>query len=78
MRTRTWLAMAFGAAVGAGGVYLLDPEHGDARRRELATRARQRATTELRGAAARASAQAKVVLVEAQRGFGERRDAGQA
>ena len=34
MRVRTLLTLSFGAALGAAAVYLLDPEHGEERRRE--------------------------------------------
>lgn len=43
MRTRTWLAMGFGAAMGAAVTYLLDPEKGPQRRRETAELLRQKA-----------------------------------
>lgn len=43
MRTRTWLTMAFGAAMGAAATYLLDPERGPQRRREAAELLRQKA-----------------------------------
>jgi hypothetical protein len=35
LRVRTVLSFASGAALGAGWMYLTDPEHGHARRREL-------------------------------------------
>jgi hypothetical protein len=35
MRIRTLLSFASGAALGAGWMYLADPDHGPARRREL-------------------------------------------
>lgn len=73
MRIRTGFAMLFGMAVGAGGVYLLDPDHGPARRREMAGRARRRALAELRSAAVAGSRQARTMLAEAQRGFVEER-----
>lgn len=44
MRIRTLLTLATGAAAGAGAMYLLDPEHGEARRRE----ARRTAVAEAR------------------------------
>lgn len=76
MRIRTWLAMAFGAAVGAGGVYLFDPDHGRARRRAAVRGARRGAVNRARGAAAGAARQARSMAVEARRGFAEERAAG--
>lgn len=35
MRLRTILTMSVGATVGAGAMYLFDPEHGSERRREV-------------------------------------------
>jgi hypothetical protein len=35
MRLRTYLSMAVGAGIGAGAMYLLDPDSGERRRREL-------------------------------------------
>ena len=76
MRIRTWLAMAFGAAVGAGSVYLFDPEHGRSRRRAAAGRARRGAASRARVMAAGAARQARSMAVEARRGFAEERAAG--
>ena len=42
MRIRTLAALATGAALGASSVYLLDPEVGPERRREVLRRAWQR------------------------------------
>lgn len=42
MRIRTLAALVTGAAVGASGVYLLDPEVGSQRRREVLRQAWQR------------------------------------
>lgn len=42
MRIRTLAALVTGAAVGASGVYLLDPEVGSERRREVLRRAWER------------------------------------
>lgn len=42
MRIRTLAALVTGAAVGASGVYLLDPEVGPQRRREVLRQAWQR------------------------------------
>lgn len=50
MRIRTLLTLATGAAAGAGAMYLLDPEHGEARRRQ----ARRSAVAQARSGAATA------------------------
>lgn len=76
MRIRTWLAMALGVGVGAGSVYLLDPEHGRDRRREVAGRARRQAAARARQALVQGAGQARAVLVEARRGFAEERGVG--
>lgn len=60
MRVRTWLTFSTGAAVGAGAMYLLDPEAGPARRRV----ARQQALRQARSGTAAA-------LVEARERAGE-------
>lgn len=73
VRIRTWLAMAFGAVVGAGSVHLLDPDHGRARRRELAGRVRRGATARVRGAVVAAARQGRTMADEARRGFAEER-----
>lgn len=76
VRIRTWLAMAFGAAVGAGSVYLFDPDHGRTRRRAAVGRARRGAANRARVAAAGAARQARSMAAEARRGFVEERAAG--
>lgn len=73
MRLRTWLALGLGAAIGAGGVYLYDPEHGHARRRA----ARMRATRQARELARdlltqgrqRAAVQGRALIEQAAEGF---------
>lgn len=55
MRIRSLLLVSTGAALGAGSMYLLDPEHGDERRREF----RQEALRQARTGAVRASRDAK-------------------
>jgi len=35
MRLRTYVSLAVGAGIGAGAMYLLDPDSGERRRREL-------------------------------------------
>lgn len=67
------LAMAAGAAVGAGATFLLDPAHGDARRRELAgriaTRGREQLADATRDLGRRAGEQARVLALQARSGF---------
>ena len=65
MRVRSMLTLSTGAALGAGVMYLLDPEHGAARRRDarrqLLRQARQgagRAVVDARRRAAELSAAA--------------------
>jgi len=55
VRIRTVLAMTTGAALGAGWMYLLDPDHGEQRRRE----ARREAAHQVRDGAVRAALDAK-------------------
>ena len=55
MRIRSVLALTTGAALGAGSMYLLDPDHGEARRRD----ARRRAARQLREGTVRAALDAK-------------------
>jgi hypothetical protein len=43
VRVRTLLSWTTGAAMGAGVMYLLDPEHGRARRRDARAQAAQQA-----------------------------------
>lgn len=70
MRIRTLLAACAGAAVGAGAVYLGDPEHGRQRRGEARSWAvaqgRQRATAAV-GAAARSARSYASAAVEGYR-----------
>ena len=55
MRVRTMLTWTTGAAMGAGVMYLLDPEHGPARRRE----ARHQAARQARQGVVRAALDAR-------------------
>jgi hypothetical protein len=55
VRVRTMLTLSTGAALGAGAMYLLDPEHGPDRRRE----ARRTAARSAREGAVRAAADAR-------------------
>ncbi len=73
MRIRTLFTFGAGAAVGASAMYLLDPEHGSARRRET----RRTAAAQARDGAVRAVAEARrraeEVAVSAAAGFQESR-----
>jgi hypothetical protein len=55
VRIRTLLTLSTGAAVGAGAMYLFDPEHGPVRRRE----ARRSAARSAREGAVRAAFDAR-------------------
>lgn len=69
MRIRTVLAFSTGLALGAGGVYLLDPDLGADRRREAAERARARAAAEARDRAERLRTHAVEVARELRHGY---------
>lgn len=66
-------AMSVGAAFGAGAMYLLDPEHGEVRRREALTRAAERGRAELtdttRQLSRRAADGARGLADQARTGF---------
>jgi uncharacterized protein with FMN-binding domain len=55
VRVRTVFALTTGAALGAGSMYLLDPEHGELRRRE----ARREAARQVKDGTVRAALDAK-------------------
>jgi gas vesicle protein len=55
VRIRTLLTLGTGAAIGASAMYLLDPEHGPARRRE----ARRTAAVQARDGALRTVTEAR-------------------
>lgn len=81
MRIRTLVAMTLGAVAGAGSMYLLDPEHGDRRRRDAAARALERSRQELDDArqelGGRAARRARLYADRARAGFAEARDGHQ-
>ncbi|MEX1177685.1 MAG: hypothetical protein WEB09_04420 [Nitriliruptor sp.] len=75
MRVRSIVTLGTGAALGAGTMYLLDPEHGPARRRE----ARRTALREVRRgvvrAVVRAAQRAEEVATAAVAGYVDARGA---
>lgn len=76
MRVRSIVTLGTGAAMGAGAMYLLDPEHGPERRRD----ARRSALREARRGAVRAvktaAQRADEVATAAATGYVEARRAG--
>lgn len=78
MRIRTLLTFGSGAAVGAGAMYLLDPVHGEARRREARKLAAAQARQGALAAANEARRRAEEVAAAAVAGFREAREAGPA
>lgn len=76
MRVRSLLTLGTGAALGAGAMYLLDPEHGPSRRREARRSALREARRGAVRAAARAAKQAEDVAVAAVTGYAEARGGG--
>lgn len=71
MRIRTLLAFTFGAAAGAGMVWLGDPDHGPERRREARRWAYAQGRTRVRAAATRALRSVRVAGQAAAEGFRE-------
>jgi hypothetical protein len=75
VRIRTLFAVATGAALGAGSMFLLDPEHGRQRRRQAAARAVARGRRGwdegTRDLATRAGGRVRDYAGEARRGFEE-------
>ena len=69
VRARTIVAMATGATAGAGAMYLLDPEHGQRRRREARRHAAHRARTRAVDLAADARRRATEVAQAAAAGY---------
>jgi uncharacterized membrane protein YccC len=82
VRIRTLAAMILGAAAGAGSMYLLDPEHGDRRRRDAAARVLERGRQGMddarRDLGGRAGRRARLYAERARAGFAETRDGPQA
>ncbi len=75
MRIRTLLAFTFGAATGAGMVWLGDPDHGAERRREARRWAYAQGRAQVRTAATRALQSARAAGQAAAEGFRETRSA---
>ncbi|WP_052668326.1 hypothetical protein [Nitriliruptor alkaliphilus] len=76
MRVRSLVTLGTGAALGAGAMYLLDPDHGPARRREARRNALREARRGAVRAAQRAARQAEEAATAAATGFVEARSAG--
>lgn len=77
MRARTLVTFATGAASGAWAMYLLDPEHGQGRRREVRRNASRRARQGAFELALDARRRAEEVVRAAAEGY-ERGRAGDA
>lgn len=75
MRIRTLLTLSTGAAIGAGTMYLLDPEHGPKRRREARASAMAQAREGTVRAALDAKRRAEELAVAAVAGYHEARAA---
>ncbi len=75
MRLRTLVTLATGAAAGAGAMYLFDPEHGAARRRELRRSALRQAREGAASALQEGQRQAKEMAAAAVAGYQEARQA---
>lgn len=75
MRIRSVFALSAGAAMGAGTMYLLDPDQGGVRRRELAVRAADRGRQRLGAgsdeARRRVSERVRFYVGQARSGFDE-------
>jgi hypothetical protein len=69
MRLRTLMTLATGAAAGAGAMYLLDPEHGPARRREVRRSALRRARRGATSALQEGQRQARAIARSAADGY---------
>lgn len=75
MRVRTLVTLATGAAAGAGAMYLLDPEHGPARRREVRRSALRQAREAAASALQEGRRQAREMAIAAAAGYQEAREA---
>lgn len=73
MKVRRTITLAVGAALGAGGMYLLDPEHGPARRREAAKQALARAREGVQRDPKVAMAEVRTLADRAREGFAQAR-----
>jgi hypothetical protein len=69
VRVRTLLSFASGAALGAGWMYLADPDHGPDRRREARRTALRRARHGVVAAAVEARRRAEEVALAAVAGY---------
>jgi hypothetical protein len=69
VRVRTLLSFASGAALGAGWMYLADPEHGPARRREARRNALRQARHGAVAVAAEARRRAEELALAAAAGY---------
>lgn len=73
MRIRTLFTFATGAAIGAGSLYLLDPEHGAQRRRDAWRRAAAQARQGASGAMVEARQRAQEAASAALDGYRQAR-----
>lgn len=71
MRLRTLATLATGAAAGAGAMYLLDPEHGPARRREVRRSALRQARSGATSALQEGQRQVRELVRAAAEGYRE-------
>jgi hypothetical protein len=78
VRVRSLLSLSTGAALGAGAMYLLDPDHGPVRRREARRTALREARRGAVSATVRAARQAEEVASAAITGYVEARRADAA
>lgn len=69
MRVRSMVTFSVGAALGAGWMYLKDPEHGPDRRRELRREALRKARAGAAGAARDLRHKGEEIVLAAVAGF---------